>query len=164
MKNDQQIGDISNSCVVNVNTNNQTKNDYYDLKRLSCRIKTEVRPKANTAERIGSLFYEIVCQMEKLENKRSYRIYFVCFLSLILSIIAIISAIFRAEFISVEGANLIGWIIGIIAVLVTVLIGFQIYKSIEIKDIINETINSTKEKIMKEIESELKNHINEFHK
>lgn len=142
---------------------NSGKNDYYDLKRRCNKIRTEDREKSITAEIIGSLIYDIVCQIELLEKKRNYKIYSVCFITLVLSVIAVTSAIFRAEFISIEGANLIGWIVGIITILVTVLIGFQIYKSIEIKDIINETINNTKEKIIKEVDSEFKNHNNEFH-
>ena len=142
--------------------NLKLSSNYHDLERRCNRISRETRKRAIKAEMVGTLLSDIVKQIGLVEKKKNYKSYCICFISLILSVIAIFLS-FRIGSISVEGYNLMGWLIGIITILVTILIGFQIYKSIELKDIINETINSTREKIIKEVYDEFKNHENEFH-
>lgn len=66
--------------------------------------------------------------------------------SLLLSAISISISVFRAEQIQLDGANLLGWLVGILAILVTVLIGWQIFASIEINKKLDE-IRHAKEEI-----------------
>lgn len=113
-----------------------------NLKRKSQEIANETRKGANTAKRIGDHFYDIVCEIENIYKKTKQRNFILSFLAIVFSITALILSFIKSDDITVEGANLLGWIIGVIAVLVTILIGFQIYKAIEIESVIDKKMNS----------------------
>jgi uncharacterized protein YacL len=109
-----------------------------NLKRRSQEIASETRKGANTSERIGNLFYEIVSEIESVYKKTKQRNFILSYLAVVLSVVALILSFLKSDDITVDGANLLGWIIGILAVLVTVLIGFQIYRAIEIENVIEK--------------------------
>lgn len=66
------------------------------------------------------------------------KIHFLIWISIALSIIAIIMAFLSIDKIEIEGANLLGWLVGILAILVTTLITWQIYTLIDIRKIRDE--------------------------
>ena len=56
-------------------------------------------------------------------------------------------SIFKSDDIAVDGANLLGVMVGVLAFLVTLLIGFQIYKAIEVEDTIDNKMSSIESRI-----------------
>jgi hypothetical protein len=112
------------------------------LKRRSQEIADETRKGANTAERVGKLFYDIVSEIERVYKKTKQRNFILSYFAVVLSAISLILSFVKSDDITVDGANLLGCIIGVLAVLVTILIGYQIYKTIEIENIIDKKMDS----------------------
>jgi hypothetical protein len=113
-----------------------------NLKRRAQEVANETRNGANTSERIGKLFYDIVSEIDKVYKKTKQKNFILSYLAIIFSIIAFTLSFIKSDDISVNGANLLGLIVGVLAVLVTVLIGFQIYKAIEVKNVIDKKMDS----------------------
>ena len=128
------------------------KFNFENLKRRSEQISNETRPGMNTAKRIGSLFYDIVCEIEGVYKKTKKRNFIISYMAAIASVAALILSFMKSDDISVEGANLLGWIVGVLAILVTVLIGFQIYKAIEIEGVIDNKMNSLEKRMQDSLE------------
>ena len=112
-----------------------------ELKIRANQVRYETGREKNTAERIGSLFFDIISEMGCIYTSTNKRVFYVCYLSVILSITSILIHFFEIETISVAGADLLGWLVGILAILVTILIGFQIYKSIDLEKQIDKKIH-----------------------
>lgn len=85
-------------------------------------------------------FYDITTELESLYKKFEKRTFIISFISITISITSLILSIFKSDDIQVDGANILGIIVGILAFLVTLLIGFQIYKSIEVEEAIEKNV------------------------
>ena len=76
----------------------------------------------------------------------------------IVAVIAIALSVYNScvniKPIYVDGLNMLGWIVGILAILVTILIGWQIYKTIDIDRSVERKLNEAKKGLKKEIEKE----------
>jgi hypothetical protein len=118
-----------------------------NLKRRSQQVADETRTGQNTSKRIGRMFYDIVCEIENTYRKMNRRIFIVSFLSITVSITSLIFSIFKSDDITVDGANLLGVMVGILSFIVTLLLGYQIYKTIEIEDVIDKNMNSIEERM-----------------
>lgn len=118
------------------------ESNFGDLKRRSQQVADETRTRKNTAKRIGNIFFDIVCEIENVYKKIRRRNFILSYMAVAISIISLIISFIKADDISVDGANLLGWIVGVLAILVTILIGFQIYKAIEVEDVIDNKMNS----------------------
>ena len=72
----------------------------------------------------------------------------------IVAVIAIALSIYNSciniKPIYVDGLNMLGWIVGILAILVTILIGWQIYKTIDIDRSVERKLNEAKRELKKE--------------
>lgn len=121
--------------------------NFGNLKRRAEQISDETRPGMNTAKRIGGVFYDIVCEIENVYTKIKRRNFILSYMAVFISIISLILSFIKSDDISVDGANLLGLIVGVLAILVTVLIGFQIYKAIEIEDVIDKKMNSIEKRM-----------------
>lgn len=119
-----------------------------ELKRRSDQIRNETRPGRNTALRIGSLFYDIVSEVEVIYSNLRRKTFVLNYIAIVISLVSIGFSVFKAEKISVMGADLLGWLVGILAILTTVLIGFQIYKAIEIDRIIDKKTAEIEKRVM----------------
>ncbi|WP_407477936.1 hypothetical protein [Elizabethkingia anophelis] len=62
-------------------------------------------------------------------------------------------SIFKSDDIQVDGANILGIIVGILAFLVTLLIGFQIYKSIEVEEAIEKKMSSIENRMIETLKT-----------
>ena len=118
-----------------------------NLKRRSQQVAEETRPGKNTSTRIGEIFYDIVCEIENVYRKINRRNFILSFVSIAISTISLILSIFKSDDIAVDGANLLGVMVGVLAFLVTLLIGFQIYKAIEVEDTIDNKMSSIESRI-----------------
>jgi hypothetical protein len=118
-----------------------------NLKLRSQQVSEETRPKANTSKRIGDIFYDIVSEIENVYKKINRRNFILCFVSVIISITSLILSIFKSDDITVDAANMLGVIVGVLAFLVTLLLGFQIYKAIEVEDTIDKKMSSIESRI-----------------
>ena len=76
--------------------------------------------------------------------------------SIAISVVAVIISFSEIESISVEGADLLGWIIGILSLLVTVLITWQIINVLSFERELNKKIKSSEEKLNTLIKDEIK--------
>jgi hypothetical protein len=124
-----------------------------DLKLRSQQIADETRPRQNTAERIGEMFFDIVVLIESVSKKINKRNFIFSFLSIVISTISLILSIFKSDDITVNGANLLGVMVGVLSFLVTLLIGFQIYKAIEVEDTIDTKMSSIEGRIYKSLQT-----------
>ncbi|WP_304344335.1 hypothetical protein [Chryseobacterium koreense] len=120
-----------------------------NLKRRSQNVADETRKGKNTAERIGGLFFDVVSEIDNVYRKINRRMFILCFISITISIISLILSIFKSDDITIDGANLLGVMVGILSFLVTLILGYQIYKTIEIEDLIEKKMNAI-EKTMRE--------------
>ena len=123
------------------------------LKRRSQQVTEESRPHMNSAKRIGEIFYDVVCEMENVYKKINRRNFILCFLSIAISIVSLILSIFKSDDITVDAANMLGVIVGVLAFLVTLLIGFQIYKAIEVEDAIDKKMSSIEARIYESLKT-----------
>jgi len=124
-----------------------------NLKRRSRQVAEETRPKQNTAKRIGNIFYDTVCEIENLYRKINRRHFILSFVSTLMSLFSLILSIFKSDNINVNGANMLGVMVGVLAFLVTLLIGFQIYKAIEVEDTIDKKMSSIETKIYESLKT-----------
>ena len=122
-----------------------------NLKRRSQIVKDEIGKGKNTTERIGGLFYDIVSEIENVYKKTNRNIFILCFISLIISIFSLVLSVFKSDDITVDGANLLGVMVGVLSFLVTLILGYQIYKTIEIEDVIERKINSVEKRMYESI-------------
>ncbi|MBP7219569.1 MAG: hypothetical protein KA995_04000 [Paludibacteraceae bacterium] len=122
-----------------------------NLKRRSQEIADETRKGANTAKRIGVLFYDIVSEIESIYKKSKQRNFILSYLAVVISVFALILSFLKSDDINVDGANLLGWIIAVLAVLVTLLIGFQIYRAIEIENVIEKKMDSIESRMFESL-------------
>ena len=74
-----------------------------------------------------------------------------CFISVIISIFSLVLSVFKSDDITVDGANLLGVMVGVLSFLVTLILGYQIYKTIEIEDVIERKINSVEKRMYESI-------------
>ena len=121
--------------------------NFENLKRRAEQISDETRKASITPKRVGGIFYDIVCEIENIYKRVKKRNFILSYMAIIISTISLILSFIKADDVSVEGANLLGWIVAVLAILVTVLIGFQIYKTIEIEDIIDKKMNSLEKRM-----------------
>lgn len=124
-----------------------------NLKRRSQQVAEETRPGKNTSTRIGEIFYDIVCEIENVYRKINRRNFILSFVSIAISTISLILSIFKSDDIAVDGANLLGVMVGVLAFLVTLLIGFQIYKAIEVEDTIDNKMSSIESRIYESLKT-----------
>ncbi|MBP6576980.1 MAG: hypothetical protein KA796_12425 [Chryseobacterium sp.] len=122
-----------------------------NLKRRSQIVKDEIGKGKNTTERIGGLFYDIVSEIENVYKKTNRNIFILCFISVIISIFSLVLSVFKSDDITVDGANLLGVMVGVLSFLVTLILGYQIYKTIEIEDVIERKINSVEKRMYESI-------------
>ncbi|NHE58488.1 hypothetical protein [Cyclobacterium plantarum] len=118
-----------------------------NLKGRSRQIQEEKRPKSISAERLGVLLFDIIIEIETIFKKVNRRTFILSFCSVLISITSLIFSIFKSDDITVNGANLLGVMVGVLTFLVTLLIGFQIYKAIEIEDTIDKKLSSIEGRI-----------------
>jgi hypothetical protein len=124
-----------------------------NLKRRSQMVAEESRPKMNTAKRIGELFYDLTSEIEHVYKKIKRRNLILCYLSISISIVSLILSIFKSDDITVNAANMLGVIVGLLAFLVTLLIGFQIYKAIEVEDTIDKKMSLIETRIYQSLKT-----------
>ena len=122
-----------------------------NLKRRSQIVKDEIGKGKNTTERIGGLFYDIVSEIENVYKKTNRNIFILCFISVIISIFSLVLSVFKSDDITVDGANLLGVMVGVLSFLVTLILGYQIYKTIEIEDVNERKINSVEKRMYESI-------------
>ena len=122
-----------------------------NLKRRSQIVKDEIGKGKNTTERIGGLFYDIVSEIENVYKKTNRNIFILCFISVIISIFSLVLSVFKSDDITVDGATLLGVMVGVLSFLVTLIFGYQIYKTIEIEDVIERKINSVEKRMYESI-------------
>ena len=122
-----------------------------NLKRRSQIVKDEIGKGKNTTERIGGLFYDIVSEIENVYKKTNRNIFILCFISVIISIFSLVLSVFKSDDITVDGANLLGVMVGVLSFLVTLILGYQIYKTIEIEDVIERKITSVEKRMYESI-------------
>lgn len=123
-----------------------------ELKKRANQVRYETGAGKNTSDRIGSLFYDIIVVSGGVYSSMKKRVFFVCYSAIIISLVSIIVSLLNVGKISTDGANLLGWIVGILAILVTILIGFQIYKTIELENKIDRYMADIEMKFSKELE------------
>lgn len=85
-----------------------------NLKRRSQIVRDEKGKGKNTSERIGGIFYDIVTEIEHIYKKTNRKIFIFCFVSVIISIFSFIFSIFKSDDISVNGADLLGVMVGVL--------------------------------------------------
>jgi hypothetical protein len=113
-----------------------------NLKRRSQQIAEETRQGKNTAERIGTMFYDTAVEIGDVYKKINKRTFIMTFVSIVTSIASLVLSIFKSDDITVDGANLLGVMVGVLSFIVTLVLGYQIYKTIEIEEIIDRRMNS----------------------
>ncbi len=113
----------------------------------------ESRRGANTSERIGTIFYDIVCEIDNVYRKINRRTFILCFVSIVISISSLILSIFKSDDITVDGANMLGVMVGVLSFIVTLILGYQIYKTIEIEDVIEKKMNSIEERMHESVKT-----------
>ncbi|AKP51541.1 hypothetical protein [Cyclobacterium amurskyense] len=118
-----------------------------NLKGRAQQLKEERRPKSISSERLGSLLLDTINEIEIVYKKVNRRTFIFSFSSIIISFFSLIFSILKSDDITVNGANLLGVMVGVLTFLVTLLIGFQIYKAIEVEDAIDKKISSVENRI-----------------
>lgn len=113
-----------------------------NLKRRSQQIAEETRQGKNTAERIGTMFYDTAVEIGEVYKKINKRTFIMTFVSIVTSIASLVLSIFKSDDITIDGANLLGVMVGVLSFIVTLILGYQIYKTIEIEEIIDRRMNS----------------------
>ncbi len=122
-----------------------------NLKRRSQEVADESRKGANTAKKIGNLFYEIVCEIESIYKETKKKNFILSYFAAVISVVALILSFLKSDDITVDGANLLGCIVGILSLLVTILIGFQIYRAIEIENKIDKKLDSIESRMFESL-------------
>lgn len=118
-----------------------------NLKRRSRNIITETRERSLTARIIGNMFLDLSTEVEKVYRVLKRRTFILNYVSILISIIALLLSIFKSDDITVDGANLMGVLVGVTSFLVTLLLGFQIYKAIEVEDSIDAKMDAIEERL-----------------
>lgn len=126
-----------------------------NLKNRSRQISTETRKGANTSERIGGLFFDFASEIANIHSVFQKRTFIISFIAITISISALILAIFKSDDISVNGANMLGVMVGVLALLVTLLIGFQIYKAIEVEETIDKKMSAIENRMIEVLTTDI---------
>jgi hypothetical protein len=124
-----------------------------NLKRRSQQISEESRPKSITSKRMGDMFYDVVTEIENVYKKINRRNFILSFVSVAISITSLILSICKSDDITVDASNMLGVIVGVLAFLVTLLLGFQIYKAIEVEDAIDKKMSSIESRIYESLKN-----------
>lgn len=126
-----------------------------NLKTRSRQISTETRKGANTSDRIGNLFFDFADEIGNTRRLFQKRSFIISFISITISLFALILSFCKSDDITVNGANMLGVTVGVLAFLVTLLIGFQIYKAIEVEETIEKKMSAIEIRMLNVISTEI---------